>query len=66
MTVERLNEFLSKRGATAQLARAIGVTHAAVRQWGGHVPANRVVAVEGATGIPREELRPDLYRREVA
>lgn len=25
------------------------------------IPAERVVEVEGVTGIPRSELRPDLY-----
>lgn len=59
-------EFTSRRGATAQIAAALGITHAAVRQWGERVPAERVVEVERITGIPREALRPDLYRRDPA
>jgi DNA-binding transcriptional regulator YdaS (Cro superfamily) len=57
-------EFLGRHGATAELARGLGVTHAAVRQWEGRVPAERVIEVERLTGIPREALRPDLYRRD--
>lgn len=57
-------EYVARRGATAELARVLGVTPAAIRQWDGHIPAERVVAVEAATGIPREALRPDLFRRE--
>ena len=42
------------------LARELGITHGAVFQWD-RVPAERVIDVERITGIPREELRPDLY-----
>jgi DNA-binding transcriptional regulator YdaS (Cro superfamily) len=55
-------EFIAKRGARAFLARKLGITHSAVQQWGQQIPANRVVEVEHITGIPREALRPDLYR----
>jgi DNA-binding transcriptional regulator YdaS (Cro superfamily) len=58
-----LLEYLSVRGNTARLAASLGITHSAVMQWEGRCPAERVVDVEQATGIPREALRPDLYRR---
>lgn len=58
-------EYIQRRGATAELARALGISHAAIRQWQ-DVPAARVVEVERLTGIPREALRPDLYRRDPA
>lgn len=59
-----LLEYLSaERGRVAKLAKDLHITHAAVRQWGGRCPAERVVEVEYITGIPREALRPDLYRR---
>src|SRR5262249_497229 len=48
-------------GGLRALASLIGVTHAAIRQWD-CVPTKRVVDVERATGIAREQLRPDLYR----
>ena len=58
-----LDEYLTVRGNTARLANALGITHAAVTQWKGKCPAERVISVEVVTGIPREALRPDLYRR---
>lgn len=59
---------IKKAGGYAALAAAIGLTRAAVFQWR-RVPADRVIAVEAATGIPRARLRPDLYaprRRKAA
>jgi DNA-binding transcriptional regulator YdaS (Cro superfamily) len=44
----------------AELAREIGITAQAISQWD-DVPPLRVLAVERATGVPRHELRPDLY-----
>ena len=44
-----------------ELARRLGISHAAVSQWD-EVPAHRIVDIERVTGIPRERLRPDLYR----
>lgn len=40
----------------------VGVGAPAVFKWErGRVPAERVLDVERVTGIPRHELRPDLY-----
>lgn len=49
------------RGNTG-LSRALntGITPQAIAQWK-HVPAERVLDVEKATGVPRHRLRPDLY-----
>jgi DNA-binding transcriptional regulator YdaS (Cro superfamily) len=55
--------WLSVRGNLTKLAAGLGITHSAVLQWD-RVPADRVVDVERITGVPREKLRPDLYRRE--
>lgn len=60
------SDFIAKRGAKAFIAAQLKITHAAVQQWGSRVPADRVVDVERITGIPREALRPDLYRLPVA
>lgn len=46
-----------------ELARRIGVSYQAIQQWKS-VPAHQIIAVEAATGVPREELRPDLYREQ--
>jgi DNA-binding transcriptional regulator YdaS (Cro superfamily) len=50
----------ARRGLLAQVAHGLGVTRAAVVKWR-DVPAERVVEIERITGIPREQLRPDLY-----
>jgi DNA-binding transcriptional regulator YdaS (Cro superfamily) len=52
---------LRAAGGTKQaLATKLGITVAAVSQWW-RIPARRVHQVERILGIPREELRPDLY-----
>lgn len=55
-----LERALASIGGVSLLARAIGVSQPAVSGWK-RVPPDRVLAVEAATGIPRTELRPDLY-----
>jgi DNA-binding transcriptional regulator YdaS (Cro superfamily) len=66
MSRTRLNPALAKAikaaGGVSALARALGIKHPAILQWG-RIPANRIVDIERVTGVPREELRPDLYRR---
>lgn len=47
-------------GDGANLARAIGITPAAVYRWD-KVPIERLKKVERVTGISRRKLRPDLY-----
>lgn len=44
----------------SKLASDLGVSRMAVYQWK-EVPANRLVEIEQLTGIPRQDLRPDLY-----
>jgi DNA-binding transcriptional regulator YdaS (Cro superfamily) len=52
----------TNRGALSRIAREIGVQRAAVCKWQTRgIPAERVLDVERATGIPRHALRPDLY-----
>lgn len=55
-----LDRLREKPGAVVNLARALNITSQAVSQWS-RVPAERVLDVERATGIPRHDLRPDLY-----
>jgi DNA-binding transcriptional regulator YdaS (Cro superfamily) len=35
----------------------------AITKWKhrGQIPAERVLAIEAITGVPRHELRPDIY-----
>jgi TorA maturation chaperone TorD len=44
----------------SELARRLGIAPPSVSAWQ-RVPAERVTAVEAATGIAREVLRPDLF-----
>jgi TorA maturation chaperone TorD/DNA-binding transcriptional regulator YdaS (Cro superfamily) len=55
-----LARAIDKVGGVAELARKIGIAQPSVSNWN-QVPAQRVIAVEAATGISRRELRPDLY-----
>ena len=55
-----LERAIDAAGGVAQLARKIGIAQPSVSNWN-TVPAQRVIAVEAATGVPRKVLRPDLY-----
>jgi len=56
-----LNRAIDAAGGVAQLARKVGIAQPSVSNWR-RVPAERVIAIEFATGVPRDVLRPDLYR----
>jgi len=49
-----------RMGSWAEVARRLGVTRAAVQKWH-QVPIRHLQAVSEMTGIPRQNLRPDLY-----
>jgi TorA maturation chaperone TorD len=55
-----LDRAIEAAGGIAQLARKIGIAQPSVSNWN-RVPAQRVIAVEAATGVSRKQLRPDLY-----
>jgi len=55
-----LDEAIRAAGGVGALARKVGISQPSVSNWN-RVPAERVVAVEAATGISRALLRPDLY-----
>lgn len=55
---DRLKEC--PRGTKMRISAECGITHGAVSQWD-VVPAERVLVVERITGIPRHEIRPDIY-----
>lgn len=58
--VDPLLRIRETRGLISKIAREIEVTPGAVSQWR-TIPAEYVVKVESVTGIPRHELRPDLF-----
>jgi TorA maturation chaperone TorD/DNA-binding transcriptional regulator YdaS (Cro superfamily) len=55
-----LERAIDVAGGVAELARKIGIAQPSVSNWN-RVPAQRVIAVESATGVSRRVLRPDLY-----
>ena len=57
-----LNEAIRAAGSVSELARRLRISQPSVSNWS-RIPADRVVAVEEATGIGRELLRPDLFQR---
>ena len=62
MRDDGLERAIDAAGGIAQLARKIGISQPSVSTWT-RVPAQRVIAVESATGVARNDLRPDLYER---
>lgn len=58
-----LQKAMRIAGSGTDLARLLGVSKSAVSQWGDTpdgVPLDRCVDIERATGVPCEELRPDM------
>lgn len=61
MATNPLALFLQERGKKlSDLASSLNINKSTVSRWK-RVPAERVIEVEKATGIPREEIRPDIY-----
>ena len=51
------------KGSYQKLADYMGLSRQAVYRWRTKgVPAERLLELEAATGIPRHVLRPDLYQ----
>lgn len=55
-----LQRAIDKAGGRNALAGALGISGPAISQWD-RVPAERVIEVARITGVPRSQLRPDLY-----
>ncbi|MXV35790.1 MULTISPECIES: YdaS family helix-turn-helix protein [unclassified Saccharibacter] len=53
-------ELIQAVGGPTRLARALKRSHTAVILWK-EIPPHHVIAIESKFGIPREQLRPDLY-----
>lgn len=65
MTTHAIERAAQLMGGQSALARKLGCTSQAVSKMcaTGRVPAERVLAIEEATGgaVTRHDLRPDLY-----
>lgn len=57
---DAVEKAIDAAGSAVKLGRALGITSQAIGQWK-KIPAERVVEIERVTGVPRQELRPDLY-----
>ena len=63
--LEALEKAITSAGGPTRLAEKLGIAQPSIQQWRARgVPAERVIAVEAATGVPRHELRPDIYPPE--
>lgn len=65
MTKTALQTAIERCGSQAALAERIGVRQTLVSYWvtkaKAGVPAEYVLPIERITGVPRHELRPDIY-----
>jgi transcriptional regulator with XRE-family HTH domain len=61
-----LRAYRADHGLTLEhIANLFGVNKTTVLRWEeGQVPAERVLSISKATGIPPEQLRPDIYPAE--
>lgn len=57
---EALRRAIERVGGLSGLANPLGISEQAVSQWD-KVPPRRVLEVERVSGVPRHELRPDMY-----
>ncbi len=68
MSNHPIASYRSAQGLSlSQFAERIGVSRSYACQWetgARRVPAERAVEIERITGIPREQLRPDLFSKE--
>ena len=58
-----LRRAIAIKGSQSALARDIGFTQGSVWRWlnGTTVPAEAAIAIERSTGVPKEDIRPDLF-----
>lgn len=62
---EALAKAIKAAGSSKALAQALGVSAQAVSQWR-RVPHMHVLTVERLFGVPRHELRPDIFGEAAA
>ncbi len=63
-----LNRAIENAGSMTALAKALGIKPPSISEWkqNKRVSHKRVLDIEALTGVPRHELRPDIYPPEKA
>jgi hypothetical protein len=56
-----LQRVFDAAGGPTKLARSLNISHSSVLCWPETIPHKHVPAISRLTGIPRHELRPDLW-----
>lgn len=61
--MQSVSDIIKTTGGVTKIACELGVPVATVSSWGlrNQVPATRVLDFERITGVPRHEIRPDIY-----
>lgn len=62
---EPTKRAIEKAGGPTALAKGLGIKMPSLYSWS-RIPAERVGRVSEITGIPRHELRPDLWEPPAA
>ena len=57
---KKISRIVTAAGGHTKLAQIIGTTPQAIHMWR-DVPVAHVLKIEKATGIPRYDIRPDVY-----
>jgi DNA-binding transcriptional regulator YdaS (Cro superfamily) len=57
-----LKRAIKQAGGVVALANTLGIRSQAISQWN-VCPVHRAIGVEQASGVPKEDLRPDIYPR---
>lgn len=58
-----LAQAVRAAGSQSAFGRLVSKRQSTVREWlmTDRLPAEHVLAIEAATGVPKEQLRPDIY-----
>jgi DNA-binding transcriptional regulator YdaS (Cro superfamily) len=58
-----LDKAIQALGSQQALADALGIKSPSITGWrqSGRIPVERCAAIEAATGVRRDELRPDVF-----
>lgn len=55
-----LSKAVKAAGGLSALSRGLDLDRHSIRRWN-TIPAKWIIPIEHLTGVPREELRPDIF-----